>query len=52
MKSSANADLLIQITRSKDGASSALCPAIEADGFVIGIVAYPEAIPLSRLWTH
>ena len=52
MKFSACSEQFHQKNRAQDGASSALCPTIETDGFVIGIVAYPEVIPLSRWLSH
>lgn len=46
----------MQKTRAQDDASSALCLTSETDGFMIGIMACPEIIPLSswlsKVWGH
>lgn len=56
MKFSACSEQFHQKNRAQDDASSALCLTIETDGFVIGIVACPAIIPLSRwlsnVWGH
>lgn len=56
MKFSACSEQFHQKNRAQDDASSALCLTSEADGFIIGIMACPETIPLtswlSQVWGH
>jgi uncharacterized protein len=56
MKFSAWSEQFHQKNQPQDDASSALCLTSETDGFIIGIMACPEIIPLSswlsKVWGH